>query len=168
MDRDALRELFDYTSFTWASYGNALAQLPGDAFGREVDGPGWPSLRDALFHVATGWDDWLRDRLGADHPLDATAGSIESWDALQPHRERTRNWFRRVLDETPEAKLHERDVAVFQGMRVSVEEVLVHILLHERAHHGDINGLLERAGAQLPASDYLVYVYFRDRARDAG
>lgn len=57
---------------------------------------------------------------------------------------------------------------VFRGMQVSVAEVLAHILLYERSHHGDINALLERAGAELRASDYLVYVYFRDRTKGAG
>ena len=168
MDRAGLRDLFDYTSFTWSTYGNAIAHLPPGTFMRSFGEPGWRSLRDALFHVASGWDDWLRDRLGVVHPLGATAESIASWVALQVHRERTRGWLRRVIEETPDAELDAREVEVFQGMRVSVAEVLTHILLHERAHHGDINGLLERAGAQLPGSDYLVYVFFRDRAASAG
>ena len=64
MDRESLCELFDYTSSTWATYGNTLEPLPPDTFVRPLDEPGWPSIRDALFHVATSWDDWLRDRLG--------------------------------------------------------------------------------------------------------
>lgn len=64
MNRDALRELFDYTTFTWATYGNIVRSLPNHAFAQGVEGSGWPSLRDVLFHIAAGWDDWICELTG--------------------------------------------------------------------------------------------------------
>jgi len=168
IDRRSLDELYDYTTFTWATYGNALRTLPPDAIARPVAGSGWPALRDVLFHLACGWDNWLRDRLGLDDPLDATADSITSWADAQALRGRTRGWLRRVLDETSDAGMYDRIEQVGSGgdggLRVGVVEVLSHILLHERGHHGDVTTLLSQLGAAPAASDYLVYVFFRDRA----
>jgi uncharacterized damage-inducible protein DinB len=64
VDRDTLRELFDYTTFTWASYGKSARSLPDEAFTQSVEGSGWPSLRDALFHIAGAWDGWIYEQSG--------------------------------------------------------------------------------------------------------
>jgi uncharacterized damage-inducible protein DinB len=161
-DRAALNELFDYTTFTWETYGRSLAALAPDAFTQPIPDSGWQTLAGLLFHIALGWDDWLRDRVGVDDPLDATPESITSWDDLRPHRERVRGWLRRVIDETSDHDLPERSIER-PGTRVSVADILTHILLHERGHHGDVSTLLARLGATPPTSDYLVYVFFRNR-----
>jgi uncharacterized damage-inducible protein DinB len=114
------------------------------------------------------WDEWLRDRLDLADPLNATPESVASWDDLQPHRQRTRGWLRRVIDETPDDRLHERAEPMLEGtpaeMRVTRAELLSHILLHERGHHGDVTTLLSRLGATPPGIDYLTYVFFRQRS----
>lgn len=47
-DRNSLNELFDYTTFTWAAYGNAVRALPSGALTRPIEGSGWGDLRSAL------------------------------------------------------------------------------------------------------------------------
>lgn len=166
LDRSALLVLFDYTSFTWQSYAAPVLSLGADTFVRPVTGSGWPSLRDALWHIALGWDGWLRDAAGASDPLDATPESVRSWDDLQEHRLKVRGWMRRLLDEMPDEELDAPVVlnagTAFEARR-SPAEILTHILLHERGHHGDICTLLTALGAAVPMSDFLVYAYFRDR-----
>jgi uncharacterized damage-inducible protein DinB len=165
--RETLRELFDFTTFTWETYGNSLRRLPSDAIARPVPGSDWPALRNVLFHAATSWDNWLRDRLGYDDPLDATSETVTSWDELKEHRERTRGWLRRVIDETPEDALQAVEQPMWQGtaaeMTVSVADILGHILLHERGHHGDVTTMLSQLGATPPSVDYLTYVFFKQR-----
>jgi uncharacterized damage-inducible protein DinB len=166
MDRDALNELFDYTAFTWESYGRALKTLPPDALARPLD-TGWPTLRDVLFHVAAGWDGWLRDRLGLDDPLDATPESLATWDDAQALRAKVRGWLRRVIDEAPDDVLRAKTDPMGEGALattlVSPADVLTHILLHERGHHGDVTTALSQLGAQIGPSDFLVYEWFRQQ-----
>ncbi len=59
MDPAALRDLFDYTDFTWASHGRSLKLLPDDALTRQIDIAGRPMLGHGLYHLASAWDGWL-------------------------------------------------------------------------------------------------------------
>jgi uncharacterized damage-inducible protein DinB len=166
--RESLQDLIDYTTFTWAAYGRAVRALPADAFTSTVPGSGWPSLRHALFHLAGGWDEWLRDRAGADDPLDLVPESIASWDELQGHREKVRGWLQRVLDETSDDDLSARTFETGEGaaaIKSSVGDILTHILMHERGHHGDISTILSQLGAGSPNIDYFVYLWFQQHAR---
>jgi uncharacterized damage-inducible protein DinB len=167
MDRQTLDELFDYTTFTWASYANAVRTLPPHALTRPLDGSGWRDLREPLFHIAAGWDGWLCQRAGESftepHPEDLT-----TWSDLNDVRARTRAWLRRVIDETPDADLHARKPGTIGGdarsdFPASVADVLTHILLHERGHHGDVTTLLASLGATPPNVDYLIYRWFASR-----
>jgi uncharacterized damage-inducible protein DinB len=165
LDRNGLRDLFEYTTFTWAAYGKALRSLPSDALMRPVPGSGWPALRDVLFHLAAGWDDWLRDRAGETVALD-DVDAITSWEELEACRARTRGWLRRVIEDTPDAELFaasERPLPDTAWYVVSPAEVVEHILLHERGHHGDISTLLEALGGASPSVDYLTYLFFQQR-----
>lgn len=167
MDRQTLAELFDYTTFTWTSYANAIRALPPDALTRPLDGSGWTDLRHALFHVAAGWDSWLRDRCADDNPLAEKPGDMTKWADIEAIRDRTRGWLHRVIDETPDADLNARTTSVLDRARTpmpaSVADVLAHILLHERGHHGDVTTLLVRLGASPAGTDYLVYRWFASR-----
>jgi uncharacterized damage-inducible protein DinB len=169
-DRNALNDLFDYTTFTWEAYRRSAATLPRDALSRAVEGSEWPALRNVLFHIAGAWDGYLRDRLGLDDPLEARPEDVASWDDLQRHRDKTRAWLRRVIDETSDAEMLS-DEPMGEGrladVRVTLWEVLSHILLHERGHHGDVTTLLSQLGATPPPVDYLTYVFFKKR-RGAG
>ncbi len=53
MNREALSELFDFTTFTWQTYAKALRDLPRDSITTPVPNSGWPALRNTLFHIAT-------------------------------------------------------------------------------------------------------------------
>jgi uncharacterized damage-inducible protein DinB len=165
-DRDALRELLDYTDFTWAAYGNAVRTLPAGALTRPVAGSGWPSLHLALFHIAAAWDGWICDRLGT--PLTTPQpADVASWDHIAGIRATLRPLLRHIVEETPDDALHAPTQTMSPATpaeRVeSIAGVAAHILLHERGHHGDVTTLLHAHGAQPPPVDYLVYAFFRSR-----
>jgi uncharacterized damage-inducible protein DinB len=170
-DRPALNELIDYTDFTWRTYRNAVRALPADALARPIPGSGWPALRNVLFHIAGGWDSWLRDRLGLEDALDVASESIRTWDQLEAHRTKVRGWLRRVIDETSDDDLAAPTDLFAAGTpaetRVSPGQILAHIILHERGHHGDVTTLLAALGATPPAVDYLTYVFFKQRKAPA-
>jgi len=162
MNRDALLELFDYTTFTWATYGKAMQQLPPDAFLRPIEGSGWASLRQPLFHIAAGWDEWICELTGAE-PQTIESADVTTWEELEAIRSKMRPLLLRIIEETPDEELHSTtDVTV--GGR-SRSDIIAHILLHERGHHGDVSTLLSALGAEVPMSDYLVYAWFRDRQK---
>lgn len=168
-DRDALSDLFDYTTFTWESYRRTLDRLPPETLTRPLEDAAWPDIAHLLFHLAAAWDDFLRDSLGLADEIDWTAGSVETWADLQQVRDRVRGWLRRLIDETPDEQLHAprtHERWANASMSASLAEVLAHILLHERGHHGDVATALTRLGARAPDVDYLVYVWFRNRHSD--
>lgn len=168
-DRATLLELFDYTTFTWESYRRTCAGMPDGALSRAVEGSGWPALRNVFFHIATAWDGWLVERLGLDAALDATPESMSTWDELQALRDKTRGWLRRVIDETSDEELRTETAPMWEGtpaaFKVSVGDVVSHILLHERGHHGDVTTLLAGLGVEAPGVDFLVWKWFRRRER---
>jgi uncharacterized damage-inducible protein DinB len=162
LSRDALRELFDYTTFTWATYANLVCALPADALTRPIAGSGWPSLRDALFHIATPWDEWICARTG--EPYDVPQQEqVSSWDQLAAVRAMLRSLLHRIIDEMPDEEFDMPPSDAPAGYGRSPREIVAHILLHERGHHGDVTTLLVAHGVQLPLSDYAVFLFFRER-----
>jgi uncharacterized damage-inducible protein DinB len=165
MNRDALNELFDFTNFTWETYARALKKLPPETLTRKIDGSGWGSVKKPLLHIAAAWDGWLAEKAGdtfSEFPID----EIVTWDAIQELRTQTRGWIRRILDETSDAYFYEKLEPTHDGpgaSLVSASTVMLHILLHERGHHGDITTTLSQAGAAIGNSDYLIYLFFKNR-----
>jgi uncharacterized damage-inducible protein DinB len=164
LNRDALRELFDYTDFTWASYGRCLGSLPPDAVTRPAAGSGWESVRQALFHIVAAWDGWICEQTGAE--LSAVdPQEITTWEQLDAIRSELRAHLRHIIDETPDEQLDAARPVHPGGPANAPREVVAHILLHERGHHGDISTLLSALGAEPPNSDYLVFVFARNHAK---
>jgi uncharacterized damage-inducible protein DinB len=50
-------------------------------------------------------------------------------------------------------------------MNMSVADILAHLLLHERGHHGDLSTLFYHFGAELPSMDYRVYLHLKRSAK---
>jgi uncharacterized damage-inducible protein DinB len=167
LNREALEDLYDYTDFTWASYERVVRTLPEGVLTRPVDGSGWPSLFDALKHFVSTYDGWMNETFGLGPVVVEDVGSIETWEQLVDLRANLRATFRRLLDSTPDDKLFERMTKAWEAgtetLYMSIADLLAHVLLHERGHHGDINTLLDRLGAQQAANDYAIYLYFKGR-----
>jgi uncharacterized damage-inducible protein DinB len=165
MDRDTLRELFDYTTFTWASYGRSVRSLaPGDLT-RPVDGSGWPALRNALFHIASAWDGWMCEQSGVALE-EIEAADVADWAALEAVRQKNRGMLQAIIDR-PEGELDELILSIAPDgpPEMTRGEIIAHILLHERGHHGDVSTLLSALGAETPGIDYMTYVFFRNRKK---
>jgi uncharacterized damage-inducible protein DinB len=146
-----------------------VRSLGPDALAEPVDGSGWPALRNALFHIAAAWDEFLREAAGARDALDQTAEDMRTWDDLQAYRAMTRGWLRRIIDDTPDDALLADSHPMFAGTRAetrtSTAEILAHILLHERGHHGDVSTLIAQLGGTPPPVDYLTFLFFERNQR---
>jgi uncharacterized damage-inducible protein DinB len=81
---------------------------------------------------------------------------VKSWDELEAHRRPVRGHAREYLDS-----LEDADLLTPREMNVDGEtllyrpaDIFVHVLLHERQHHGDVNTLLYQLGIEVPIVEY--------------
>ncbi|MGB2695447.1 MAG: DinB family protein [Dehalococcoidia bacterium] len=171
LGREALRELYGYTEFTWNACASAVRTLPESALTRAIAGSGWPSLADTLRHIVSAYDGWLHETLAAGPVVVERIEDVTTWEQLEEWRSKTRASFLRLLEDTPDAKLLDPSTRVWKeydgGMLMSIADVLAHVLLHERGHNGDVTTLLFQLGAEPPMTDYGVYLYVKRRREDA-
>jgi uncharacterized damage-inducible protein DinB len=153
MDRAAIEELFAFTDYSWRAHEDAIRPHGDEVLTKTAPGSGWPALRDALAHINWAYVRWLAN------PGATTARpveSIESWEQLDDYRRRVRTHARDYLDS-----LSDSELTTPRGMTVDGEtilyspgEILVHVLLHERQHHGDVATLLYQLGIDVPVVEY--------------
>jgi uncharacterized damage-inducible protein DinB len=148
VDDAALQDLFAYTGWAW---DQIRAAIPDDETLRAVaPGSGWPALRNCLGHIVLAYDRWVPAIVALKtQPLpDLAPGDFLTWQQIDAHRRRTRDALRSHLDAWTDADLrevHEVDVDG-EAIRYSRGELITHLLLHERGHHGDVTTLLWQLG----------------------
>jgi uncharacterized damage-inducible protein DinB len=81
---------------------------------------------------------------------------VKSWDELEAYRRRVRGHARDYLDSLGDGELlTPREMNVDgETLRYSPADIFVHVLLHERQHHGDLNTLLYQLGVEPPIVEY--------------
>ncbi len=150
MNKADLIDLLDYTGYAWDQLRQAA---PDDAQLVQVaPGSGWPALRNCLGHMVLAYERWLPAIIELrSHPLPPLAeGDFLTWAQVDAHRQRVRDELRRHLDRWDEGELgllHEVDVDG-EAIRYSRAELVLHLLLHERGHHGDVTTLLWQLGIE--------------------
>lgn len=153
MDRPAIDELFAFTDYSWRLYAEAVRPLGDETLVRAAPGSGWPALRDAFVHINWAYVRWLADYAGTSA---IQPEQINSWDELEDYRRRVRGHAREYFDSLSDSKLTAlREMNIDgQPVRYSPAEIFVHVLLHEREHHGDINTLLYQLGVEPAMVEY--------------
>lgn len=153
MDRAAIEELFAFTDYSWTEHERAIRPLGDDVLTKPAPGSGWPALRDVLAHINWAYVRWLADpTTTTDEPVERAT----SWDELEAYRRRVRGRARAYLDSLGDDELVSRREMDVDGetLRYSPAEILVHVLLHERQHHGDVNTVLYQLGIEVPIVEY--------------
>jgi uncharacterized damage-inducible protein DinB len=148
MDKAALRDLFAYTGWAWEQISVAI---PDDAALRAVaPGSGWPALRNCLAHIVLAYDRWIPAIVDLEtRPLpDLAPDDFLTWPQIDAHRRRTRDELQSHLEGWADADLRERHEVDVNGEPISYSrgELITHLLLHERGHHGDVTTLLWQLG----------------------
>jgi uncharacterized damage-inducible protein DinB len=71
-----------------------------------------------------------------------------TWPQIETHRRRTRGELQSHLEAWTDADLHELHEVDVDGepVRYSRGELITHLLLHERGHHGDVTTLFWQLG----------------------
>lgn len=153
MDRTAIEELFAFTDYSWREHRQAIRPLGDDVLTKAAPGSGWPALRDALSHINWAYVRWLAD---PDATSDSAVEAVSSWDELDDYRRRVRDHARAYLGSLSDSQLSARRPMNVDGdtLTYSPAEILTHVLLHERQHHGDLNTLLFQLGVEAPIVEY--------------
>ena len=153
MDRAAIEELLAFTDYGWREHERAVRPLRDDVLIQPAPGSGWPALRDALSHINWAYVRWLADPAGTtDKPVER----VKSWDELEAYRRRVRGQAREYLDSLGDGELLTRREMNVDGETLLYRpaDIFVHVLLHERQHHGDVNTLLYQLGVEPPIVEY--------------
>ena len=153
MDRAAVESLFTFTEYSWRTYEDVIRPLGDEVLTTPAPGSGWPAPADALAHINWAYVRWLADPAGTtDEPVER----VGSWEELEAYRRRVRDHARSYLDSLGDDELlapREMDVDG-EAIAYSPADILVHVLLHERQHHGDLNTLLYQLGIEGPMVEY--------------
>lgn len=162
MDRATIEELFAFTDYSWNAYEELIRPLGDELLTKPAPGSGWPALRDALSHINWAYVRWL------DNPSETTDKPVElaeSWVELDDYRRRVRSHAREYLGSLNDEELTSRRDMNVDGdtMLYSPAEIFVHVFLHERQHHGDLNTLMYQLGIEVPVVEYRFSL--EDRAR---
>lgn len=150
MNKAALQDLFAYTSWAWDEIKAAIPN--DDTLLAVAPGSGWPTLRNCLAHIVIAYDRWVPAivDLGT-RPLPEIAPSdFRTWPQIDAQRRRTRAALQSHLEAWTDADLRElHDVDVDgEPLRYSRAELITHLLLHERGHHGDVTTLVWQLGLE--------------------
>ena len=153
MDRAAIEELLAFTDYSWREHERAIRPLGDDVLTQAAPGSGWPALGDALAHINWAYIRWLADPAGT---TDEPEGPVKSWDELEAYRRRVRGRPREYLDSLGDGELlTPREMNVDgETLLYRPADIFVHVLLHERQHHGDVNTLLYQLGIEAPIVEY--------------
>jgi len=149
----AIEELFTFTDYAWREHEGVIRSLGDDVLTKPAPGSGWPALRDALAHINWAYVRWLADPAGtSDEPVER----VTSWDELEAYRRGVRGHAHEYLDSLGDDELvTPREMNVDgETLRYHPADILVHVLLHERQHHGDVNTLLYQLGVEVPIVEY--------------
>jgi len=150
MDKAALQDLFAYTGWAWDQIS---AKIPDDETLRAVaPGSGWPALRNCLAHIVLAYDRWVPAivELKSRPMPDLAPDDFQTWPQIEAQRRRTRAALQSHLEASGDAELREQHVVDVDGdsIRYSRGELITHLLLHERGHHGDVTTLFWQLGLE--------------------
>lgn len=154
MHKTDLIDLFNYTGFAWDQFREAV---PDEAdLVRAAPGSGWPALRNCLGHIVLAYERWVPAiiELKARPLPEPAADDFASWPQIQAYREGVRNELLGALEGWSDeelAAMHEVDVDG-DMLRYSRAELVLHLLLHERGHHGDVTTLFWQLGIDADTS----------------
>ena len=150
MDKVALLDLFDYTGWVWEQIRKTVPD--DDTLVAVAPGSGWPTLRNCLAHMILAYDRWVPAivelKVG---PLpDAADDDFTTWRQIEAQRARTREALRAGVDGFTEDELQQMQDVNAGGslVRYSRSELILHLLLHERGHHGDVTTLFWQLGIE--------------------
>lgn len=145
MNKDALLDLNTYVDWAWEQIKRAIGPDDDDVLLRPAPGSGWPALRNCLGHIILAYERWLPAIIQLHTvPLpDLGDDDLRNWSQIDEHRRRVRKALTSYVEGSTDAGLAAMHNVDIDGtpVRYSRGELITHLLLHERGHHGDLTTL---------------------------
>jgi len=168
MDKAALQDMFAYTRWAWDQIKGAI---PDDETIRiAAPGSGWPALRNCLAHIVLAYDRWVPAIVDLQSRAlpELESDDFLTWAQIDAHRRRTRDALESPLEAWTDAQLREGHTIDVDGdpIHYSRAELITHLLLHERGHHGDVTTLFWQLG--LDSETPLEYRFHLRRDPESG
>ena len=161
MDRATLLDLMAYTDYAWADIERSFSPN-AEALVRPAPGSGWPAPRNCLAHILLArerWNDAVIDLRSS--PVPALAdGFLRTWDELNAYRAETGSRLRTFITESSDEVLNARQTFDVDGeaMTYPRADLVLHLVLHEIAHHGDVSTLMYQLGMEPWVPGYRFHV----------
>lgn len=160
MRKTELQQLLGFTDFVWGEFRGALTD---SQLSMVAEGSGWPTLRHCLAHMVLAHERWLPAivELKAGSMREVGPDDFKTWREIDSLRSGFREELRSRLESWSDedlALMQEVDVGG-TVVRYSRGELIAHLLLHERAHHGDVTTLMWQLGLDTDlASEYRFFL----------
>ncbi len=143
-----MNTLIALNDYAWEQIRQAI---PSDTdLTRVAPGSGWPTLRDCLSHIVLAYDRWLPaiSELKAQNLPGISDREFATIEDVEARRLAHRNNLERMLSAWSDDELAARREVDVDGdvMSYSRGELVAHLLLHERGHHGDVTTLFWQLG----------------------
>lgn len=155
-----LHTLFDYSARYRARLRDTLKDVSPDAFTREFPSIGHGSLRETLLHCVGVEEEWVTvdaqkremDWEQYQSGLYPTPDSVFArWDRV---RRQTLEFVSALGPSGLARNVEITDGEVSRGW-FSIEDILLHVLLHEIGHRGDVTTLMSASGVPVPGFDHI-------------
>jgi uncharacterized damage-inducible protein DinB len=156
----SISALLEYSDYMRERFSMALLEMPAGEFTAPL-GLAWRfrDIRDLFVHLVDTEDLWVRSVIQGGPP--APKGATADPDAASVVRrwEEVRRRTREHLRGADEAELSRVVTAPFHGRpSFTVRQVLMHLLIHEAHHRGQVTAAMRMRGIAPPPSDFYDYV----------
>jgi len=160
MNKEDIRQLYDYNAWANARVLDAAAALTPEQFTRDV-GSSFPSVHDTLAHIMAAEHIWLM-RWRGESPrklLDAaefpTLGDVRArWAEV----ERGLSEFVRGLTDESLGRVVAYTNTRGEEWRYALGPMMQHVITHSAYHRGQVTTMLRQLGARSVPTDFLVYL----------
>ena len=156
----SLSVLFEYSEYMRERFSMAVLALSPAQFTAPLR-LAWKfrDLRDLICHLVETEDEWIRGIVQGD-PAPSLQPDTYSDAAFAVRRwEEVRHRTRAHLQRADEAELARTVTTPFHGRpRFTVRQVLMHLLLHETHHRGQLTAAFRMRGVAPPPSDFYDFV----------
>jgi uncharacterized damage-inducible protein DinB len=153
-----LQELFDHNYWARDRQLAVCGSLSGNDFARPM-GSSFSSLRDTLSHLVWAEWLWLERWEGRSPQVRSLAGELPDFKAVVERWRVVERDLRRYLSKVTEERLLSPLAYVnFQGetWTYPLWRTMMHLLIHQASHRGQVTTLLRQLGLSAPTVDFLM------------
>ena len=155
MNRQGIQELYAHIDYVWPQIVQIVSEGDADTLAKTAPGSGWPNLRNCLAHLLFAYERWLT--ILTDEEQGNASETVESVAEIDSARAAFRRKIDALLAGLSDDELSSVREFAIDGDRMpySYAELLTHVALHERGHHGDVTTLFWQLGIEAEtAFDY--------------